>query len=139
MRWLVAVLLAVPIGLILWLELLYLVFGLTGREMAPAVNVAFLVLAFGAAVAWPLYKTRRSAEVGRRSCRLGVAVAMLLPVVAAVPLVWDGAFRDRDLGMGGLAIYGLALVAAGAGLVFIVLFALGSHWCSQRLRGGIDR
>lgn len=133
--WAAAAALAVPVGTILWGELLYLAFGLTGEDGSPAVNAALFLVAFGLAFGWPLPGAQRPAEVVRQSCNLGVVAALLLPVVAvAVLLLWESAPARRDLGMGGLIFYGMPVIAMAGALAFSVLFWFGGWLALRRLR-----
>jgi cation transport ATPase len=119
--------LAVPIGAILWFELVYLWFGLTGKEPAAVINMTAFTVAFGIAFGWPLYRTRLLPELLRRGCRLGIMVSVLLPVVSIVVLlVWENSVRP-DLGMGGLMLYNMPFVSLAAAIVLVALFSLG-HW-----------
>lgn len=136
LRYLAAALLAVPVGGILWLELLYLTFGLTGHDAPASLHLVFLVAAFGLAAGWPLRGTRRPAEVVVRSCRLGVVVVLLLPVVAvAVLLLWQNAPGRPDLGMGGLMLYNVPIIAFGLALVLTVAFWIIGRLAERRLQG----
>lgn len=134
LRYLAAVGLAFPVGAIGWFELVYLFFGVTGEDPPRSYNVAAAVAAFGAALAWPLFGTVRPAEVVRRSCRLGGIAAVLLPVVAiAVLLLWEGSTGRRDLGMGGLMLYSMPIVAFGGALVLALVFWLFDRSARKRL------
>lgn len=136
LRYLAAALLAVPVGGILWLELLYLTFGLTGHDAPASLHLVFLVAAFGLAAGWPLRGTRRPAEVVVRSCRLGVVVVLLLPVVAvAVLLLWQHAPGRPDLGMGGLMLYNVPIIAFGLALVLSATFWTIGRLAERRLQG----
>ncbi|HUG27554.1 MAG TPA: hypothetical protein VMK53_04590 [Gemmatimonadales bacterium] len=136
LRYLAAVLGAVPVGGILWLELLYLTFGITGHDAPASLHLVFLVAAFGLAAGWPLRGTRRPAEVVVRSCRLGVVVALLLPIVAVtVLLLWQNASGRRDLGMGGLMLYNVPIIAFVLALVLSATFWVIGRVAERRLQG----
>lgn len=129
-----AALLAIPVGSILWFELVYLWFGLAGKEPSPLVNIASFAIAFGIAFGWPLYRTHLPAEVLRKSCRLGIIVSLSLPPISvAVLLVWENSVRP-DLGMGGLMLYNMPFVALAAAIILIVLFSLGHRLAARRIR-----
>lgn len=131
---LAAVALGVPVTAILWLEIAFLWFGFTGRDPGLLTNVAALALAAAIAFGWLLRGARRPAEVIRSGCRLGIAVALLLPVVAfAVLLLWEKATDRPDLGMGGLMLYGLPVVALVLAFVLAVLFRLVDRAAERRL------
>lgn len=131
--YLVAAALAIPIGAVAWFELVYLFFGLTGKEPADAIELAAFLLAFGSAFLLPLYRARRTAQVVQRSCRLGLLVAVLLPVVTIVVLMlWQSTPGRRDLGMGGLILYNLPFIALAMAAVLGVAFALGSRAAARR-------
>lgn len=132
---LAASLLAVPVGAIAWFELLYLAFGLTGRDPAPWLVLATCVLSFSVAFGWPLFRSREPAAlVVRRACRLGLVVSLLLPVVAfAVLFIWESAEARPDLGMGGLMLYSLPFVALAVAVVLALLFAVGEKLAARRL------
>lgn len=126
-----AAVLAVPVGAVAWFELAYLWFGLTGEDAPTAFNAVAGIFAFGLALSWPLLGARCPAEVVQRGCQLGQVLALLLPVVAiAVLLLWENASDRPDLGMGGLMLYGLPVVAFGAAVVLILVF-----WSVYRLAG----
>jgi hypothetical protein len=134
LKYAAAAMLAVPVGAVAWFEVIYLMFGLTGDDPSVAIKTAVVVLVVGSAFGWPLYRARRAAEVVQRSCRLGIVVAMMLPVVAvAVLVLWQNASGRRDLGMGGLMLFSLPLVALGISAVLIVFFWLGQRLAARRL------
>jgi hypothetical protein len=127
--------LALPIGAIGWFELVYLFFGLTGEDPPRSYNMTAAVAAFGVALAWPLLGTVRPAEVVRRSCRLGGIASVLLPIVTiAVLLLWESSTGRRDLGMGGLMLYSMPIVAFGVALVLALIFWLCDRSAAKRLR-----
>lgn len=135
LRYLAAAGLALPVGAIGWFELVYLFFGVTGEDPSRTYKGLAALVAFGLALAWPLLGAVRPAEVVRRSCRLGGIAAMLLPVVAvAVLLLWQGSTGRRDLGMGGLMLYSMPIVAFGAALVLTLAFWLCDRSAAKRLR-----
>jgi hypothetical protein len=135
LRYLAAVGLALPVGAIGWFELAYLFFGVTGEDPPRGYNVVAAVAAFGVALAWPLLGTVRPAEVVRRSCRLGGIATVLLPVVTiAVLLLWESSTGRRDLGMGGLMLYSMPIVAFGVALVLALIFWLCDRSAGKRLR-----
>lgn len=135
LRYLAAVGLALPVGAVGWFELVYLFFGVTGEDPPRSYNVVAAVAAFGLALAWPLLGTVRPAEVVRRSCRLGGIATVLLPVVSiAVLLLWESSTGRRDLGMGGLMLYSMPIVAFGVALVLALVFWLCDRSASKRLR-----
>jgi len=127
--------LAVPVGAVAWFEAVYLFFGITGEDPSAPVTYAAAVAAFGFAFGWPLLAAARPAEVVRRGCRLGLLVSLLLPVVAvAVLLLWQNAAGRRDLGMGGLMLYSLPVVALAVAAVLALLFGFGSWLAVRRLQ-----
>jgi hypothetical protein len=122
---------ALPVGGILWFELVYLWFGLTGNEPPFLVNMAAFTAAFGTAFLSPLYRARLLAEVLLRACRLGIIVSLLLPAVSiAVLLIWENSVRP-DLGMGGLMLYNMPFVSVAVAIVLVAFFSL-AHWLSTR-------
>lgn len=134
-RYLSALGLALPVGAIVWFELVYLFFGVTGEDPPKAYNVVTAVAAFGIALAWPLLGTVRPAEVVRRSCRLGGIASVLLPIVTiAVLLLWESSTGRRDLGMGGLMLYSMPFVAFAIALVLALVFWLCDRSAAKRLR-----
>src|SRR5688500_18278209 len=128
-RYFAALGLALPVGAIGWFELGYLFFGLTGEAPPWSYNMTAAVAAFGFALAWPLLGPARPAEVVRRSCRLGGIASVLLPIVTiAVLLLWESSTGRRDLGMGGLMLYSMPIVAFGVALVLaMALWACDRH------------
>jgi hypothetical protein len=127
--------LALPVGATGWFELVYLFFGVTGEDPPRSYNVVAAVAAFGVALTWPLLGTVRAAEVVRRSCRLGGIATVLLPMVSiAVLLLWESSTGRRDLGMGGLMLYSMPIVAFGVALVLALVFWLCDQSAAKRLR-----
>jgi hypothetical protein len=117
-----------------WFELVYLFFGITGEDPPASYSVMAAVAAFGVALAWPLFGTVRPAEVVRRSCRLGGIASVLLPIVTiAVLLLWQNSTGRRDLGMGGLMLYSMPVVAFGVALVLAFVFWLCDRSAAKRL------
>lgn len=135
LRYLAAVGLALPVGAIGWFELAYLFFGITGEDPPQYYNVGAAVAAFGVALVWPLLGTGRPAEVVRRSCRLGGIAAVLLPIVSvAVLLIWESSTGRRDLGMGGLMLYSMPIVAFGVAVLLALALWACDRFAAQRLR-----
>lgn len=133
-----AVLVSTPIAAILWFEIAYLWFGATGDELAGAASVGVVALALAAVVAWALFDAERAAHVVHRACRLGIAVAIALPIVAVVVLLlWENASGRRDLGMGGLMLYSLPVVAFVVAIVLVVVFGLGRRLAAKRITPGL--
>jgi len=125
---------ALPVGAMGWFELVYLFFGITGEDPPRSYSVLAAGAAFGFALAWPLFGTTQAAEVVRRSCRLGGIAALLLPVVSiAVLLIWQGSTGRRDLGMGGLMLYSMPVVAFGIALVMALVLWLCDRAAAKRL------
>lgn len=131
---LVAATLAAPVAAIGWFEILYLWFGLTGDDASAAASLAVAVMAFAWALAWSWRGSHRSADVIRRACQLGIALSIALPIVTvAVLLMWVNASGRRDLGMGGLALYSIPVVAFIAAVVLVVAFGIGRRLAQKRL------
>lgn len=132
---LAAALVSMPVGAIAWFELLYLVFGLSGRDPTFPIELATFVLCFAVAFAWPLFRAARPAAVIRQGCRVGVVVSLMLPVVTfGVLFIWESADERPDLGMGGLMLYALPYVSLAAAAVLAILFAIGEKAAVKRLR-----
>lgn len=133
MRYLTAALLAIPVGLIIWVEVLYLGFGFTQEDASPALNVTAIALAVVVTLGWPLHRTASAAAAGRRACRLGIAASLLLPVVAvAVLLLWESASDRPDLGMGGLMLYNMPIIAGVIAFVLVIPFWIGERLFARR-------
>lgn len=135
LTYLTAALFAVPIGAVIWFELVYLWFGLTGRDPAPVINIGAFLFAVGLALGVPLRQAQRPAQVVQRSCRLGLVVSLLLPIVTiAVLLLWERSTGRPDLGMGGLMLYNMPIVAFVVTLVLSIIFSLCSQAAARRLK-----
>lgn len=123
-RIVVALLVSVPVSALLWFQFVYLWYGLTARDVEPFPRLAIALVSLGACVAWSLAKGSEPAHAALRASRLGIAVAMaLFPVTIAVLLIWQSASNRPDLGMGGLMLYSLPVVALIAAVVLIAIFA----------------
>ena len=135
LRYFAALGLALPVGAIGWFELVYLFFGVTGEDPPRSYNVLAAVTAFGIALAWPLFGAVQAAEVVRKSCRLGGIAAVLLPIVSiAVLVMWESSTGRRDLGMGGLMLYSMPIVAFGIALVVALVFWFCDRSAAKRLQ-----
>lgn len=135
LRYLTAAGFALPVGALGWFELVYLFFGVTGEDPPRSYNVLAAVTAFGIALAWPLFGAVQAAEVVRKSCRLGGIAAVLLPIVSiAVLVMWESSTGRRDLGMGGLMLYSMPIVAFGIALVVALVFWLCDRSAAKRLQ-----
>jgi hypothetical protein len=135
LRYLAAAAFALPVGAIVWFELVYLFFGFTGEDAPRSYNLLAALLAFGVALGWPLFGATQAAEVVRRSCRLGGLAAVLLPLVSiAVLLMWQSSAGRRDLGMGGLMLYSMPVVAFAIALVVAVVLWLCDRAAAKRLQ-----
>ena len=132
---LVAATLAVPIAAIGWFEIGYLWFGVTGEDPPGAVNLAAAVIAFAGTLAWTLRGRQSTADVVRAGCQLGIALSITLPVVTiSVLLMWVNASGRRDLGMGGLALYSIPVVAFVAAIILVIAFGIGRRLAQKRLK-----
>lgn len=130
---------ALPVGAILWFELTYLAFGVTGNPGSPLGSMFAAVAAFGLALSWPLLGTGRPADIVRRACRLGIVVALLLPVVAwAVLLIWRNHPARPDPGAGGLLLNTAPMAALIVGAVLAVAFWLGQAAAKRRMASHED-
>ena len=135
LRYLTAAAFALPVGALVWFELVYLFFGFTGEDAPRGYNLVAALLAFGVALGWPLFGATQAAEVVRRSCRLGGLAAVLLPLVSiAVLLMWQSSTGRRDLGMGGLMLYSMPVVAFAIALLAAVVLWLCDRAAAKRLQ-----
>lgn len=126
MRYISAFLLSLPIGALLLFEISYLYFGITGKDATNVIGALMCLLSFGFVFIYPLHGTERTSEAVKRSCSLGIFVAISLPFTAfAVLLLFQHHPDQGEYGMGGLIIYGLPIMTAGVGLVVAVLFLIG--------------
>lgn len=131
---LVAATLAAPIAAIGWFELVYLWFGITGEDPPSGANLVVAVAAFAATLSWSWRGSTRIADVIRNACRLGIALSIALPIVTvAVLLMWENASGRRDLGMGGLALYSIPVIAFVAAVALVVAFGIGRRLAQKRL------
>lgn len=136
MRYIAALLLSLPIGAIVLFELSYLYFGITGKDATTAIGMVICLLSFGFAFVYPLVGAKQTSEAVKRSCNLGMVVAIALPFVAISVLFLVQRHPDHgDYGMGGLIFYGLPAMAAVFGLLFAVLFLIGRNLA---MRHGTD-
>ena len=131
---LTAGLIAVPIAGIVWFEAAYLWFGVTAVDPSHNMKWFIAAAAYGMVVSYTTYGARASAEVALRACRLGIAVSILLPMVClAVLLIWVNARMRPDLGMGGLALYSIPIVAFVVAIVLVIAFGTGRRLALKRL------
>lgn len=134
---LTAGILAVPIAAIVWFEAAYLWFGVMAADPPQTMKWFIAAAAYGMVVSYATYGARASAEVALRACRLGLAVSILLPIVClAVLFIWVNARVRPDLGMGGLALYSIPVVAFVVSLVLLIAFATGRRLALKRLQQG---
>lgn len=132
---LVAGTLAAPIAALGWFEILYLWFGITGEDPPAGADLVVAVAAFAGALTWSWRGSTRIADVIRNACRLGIALSIALPIVTiAVLLIWVNASGRRDLGMGGLALYSVPVVAFVAAVVLLIAFGIGRRLAEKRLQ-----
>jgi hypothetical protein len=131
---LTAAVLAVPIAAIAWFEAAYLWFGVTAFDPSQNIKWFIAAAAYGVVVAYTTYGTRTSAEVALRACRLGIAASILLPIVClAVLVIWVNGRMRPDLGMGGLALYSIPIVAFVVSIVLVIAFGTGRRLALKRL------
>lgn len=128
--------LAVPVAALVWFETAYLWFGITGADPSGPVKWMIAAAAYGMVVAHTTYGARGTAEAVLRACRLGIACSILLPIVAlAVLLIWVNARVRPELGMGGLALYSIPIVAFVISIVLVITFAAVRRLAQKRLVG----
>ncbi|HJU42243.1 MAG TPA: hypothetical protein VJ691_05490 [Vicinamibacterales bacterium] len=129
---LTAALIAVPIAAVMWFEAAYLYFGATAVDPPQQVKWMIAVAAYAMVMSYTTYGARSSAEVVLRACRLGITVSIALPIVTlAVLLIWVYARVRPDLGMGGLALYSIPIVALVVAIVLVIAFGTG-RWLARR-------
>lgn len=132
---LTAGMMAVPIAAILWFEAAYLWFGVAAVDPSPNMKWFIAAAAYGMVVSYTTYGARAPAEVVLRGCQLGIAVSILLPIVClAVLLIWVNARMRPDLGMGGLALYSIPIVAFVVSIVLVIAFGTGRRLALRRLQ-----
>ena len=132
---LTAAIMAIPIAALMWFEAAYLWFGWTAADPSQNMKWFIAAAAYGVVVSYTTYGARSPAEVGLRACRLGIAVSILLPIVClAVLLIWVNARVRPDLGMGGLALYSIPIVAFVVAIVLVIVFGTGRRLALRRLQ-----
>lgn len=132
---LTAAVLAVPIAAIVWFEAAYLWFGVTAVDPPPHIKLGIAIGAYAMVIAHATYGARGPAEVTLRACRFGIGVSILLPIVClAVLLFWVNARVRPDLGMGGLALYSIPIVAFVISIVLVMAFGTGRHFALRRMQ-----
>jgi hypothetical protein len=118
--------LAVPVGAIMWFEILY--FGLTAN--VPSIALWFLgaLVAFAVSFALPLIRSQRPAEILRYACALGLMVSLPLPLLARTTFfLIESALTPqhkmllRGIGEGGLIFSNILVFffAVGVGLALV--------------------
>lgn len=138
-RYLAAAAIAVPVGLLAWVQILYLAFGVTGDDSPRGFAVGALAVSLALAFAIALAAGPHPAQVIRRGCQAGIAIAIMLPLVAlAVLMLWEHSTGRRDLGMGGLMLFSMPFVAAAAAVMLVIVFAAGSWIAGRWLRPGYE-
>ena len=132
---LTACILAVPIAAIVWFEVAYMWFGVTAVDPSKNMKWFIAAAAYGMVVSYTTYGARASAAVALRACRLGIVVSILLPIVClAVLVIWTNARVRPDLGMGGLALYSIPVVAFVVSIVLVIAFGTGRRLALRRLQ-----
>lgn len=132
MHYLIATLIALPVGILLWGQLLYFIFGMTGEQPSATGEALSGGLALALSYTLCVYRCPNIASVLLRGRVIGVAASLMLPVTAVVVLlIWQQAEDRRDLGMGGLMLYNLPIAGLIAGLLLSAVFwgfgRLGEH------------
>jgi hypothetical protein len=126
--------LAVPVGAIMWFEILYLYFGIKANAPSRALSVLSALVAFGVSFALPLIRSQWPGEVLRCACVLGLIVSPLLPLVAYTTffLIESASSPQhnmllRGIGEGGLIFSGILVFsfAVGVGLALVFWLCYG--------------
>lgn len=134
LQYALAIVFAIPIGTLLWFELGYLWFGLTGKDVPNPLATVLGIVAYAVPLLVVRVRATRPAIVVRRGCRLGLVVTALLPVVSfGVLMLWESATNRADLGMGGLMLYALPYVSLGVACVLGIVFAYAGQRATLRL------
>jgi hypothetical protein len=127
--------LACPLAFIAWFEVMYLWFGITGEDSWRPIDLLIAVIVYGGALTGLVRGAERPAEVVHRACRLGIGLSIALPIVTvAVLLMWVNAEGRPDLGMGGLMLYSMPVVAFLAAVILVMIFAVGRRQAEKRLQ-----
>ncbi len=130
-----AFLLALPNGAMTWFIIMYPVFGITGVLMHPYIHFATLLMASLFLFGWSVYGSLGVADVVYRSCRFGMLLALLLPVVTGmISLMWAFQVVERPPPvLPGFSMLEIPVHASTAALMLILLFLAGSYLAARKL------
>ncbi len=139
MRVLTAFLIGLPVTVLMTFTGLYLLSSLTGDNIAAWIAWGTFALLYASTVLACLARTANAALALRRGCRLGLAAAGALPLVAfAVVEIEQHYAHERQYGMGGLMFYGMLVASGIAAMVLALLFSLGIRLAGKRERRRLE-
>ena len=132
-----AILLAFPNGTLIWFLIMYPAIGTTGDMMHPFAHALTYSVSTLIVFVWAIYGSEKISEVVYRSCRFGILLALLLPVITGLmSLCWAIGLIDRPPGfLPGFSGLEIPVHAATAGLVLIALFLTGSFFAAKKMDG----
>lgn len=132
-----AVLLAFPNGILIWFLIMYPAIGTTGDMMHPFVHALTYSVSTLIVFVWALYGSDNVSEVVYRSCRFGMLLALLLPVITGlISLGWSTGLIERPSGfLPGFSGLEIPVHAATAGLILIAVFLTGSFFSAKKMDG----
>jgi hypothetical protein len=141
LKYILTAALAVPIGAIIWFEILYLYFGITAKDPSRTIIFLSALIAFSLSFVLLLIRSQRPVQVLRRACFLGLIVSILLPLVAYKTFVLIESASSpqhknllRDIGEGGMIFSGILFFSFPIGVGLVLVFALGYFLAGRRLK-----
>jgi hypothetical protein len=132
-----AMVFAVPNVVIVWLVIMYPVYGLTGEVLHPFFHVLTCLIVFLILWSWALIGSQKNFEIMYRSCRLGSLLTLLLPFSTGMTsLFWVLNVTERpEAILSGYSAVEIPVFTAGAAILLIILFLFGSYTAAKNMDG----
>ena len=132
-----AFLIALPNSLIIWAVIIYTVIGITGENVSPVIHLITLAGGFLLVYGWSIYGSRTAADVVYQSCRLGMLLALLLPVVTLlVSTLWGLQLTPRAAFIfEKWSLIEIPAIATSLAMLLILLYLAGSYLAARHIKG----
>ena len=132
-----AFLLALPNSLVIWAVIIYAVIGITGENVSPVIHLITLSGGFLLVYGWSVYGSRTTADVVYQSCRLGMLLALLLPVVTLlVSALWGLKLTPRaEFIFEEWGLVEIPAIATSLAMLLILLYLAGSYLAARHIKG----
>ena len=130
-----AALMALPNTAVIWGVIIYTVFGITGEAPSGEIHLITLSIGFMLIYGWTYHGSSTVADVVYQSCRLGMVLALLIPVsTGTVSVLWalEVVLRPDGL-LNRFSLIEIPVFATTGAMLLILLYLAGSYLAARHI------